>query len=117
MRNISFAITTKQFKNRSKTVTRRLGWKNLKVGELLQGVEKSQGLKKGEKIVKLGVIRVKGVCREELFNIDLPRYGESEVIKEGFPKMKPSEFVEMFCKANKCEPSVEITRIEFEYVD
>lgn len=116
MKNISFALTTQQFKNRSKTVTRRLGWKNLKVGELLQGVEKCQGLKKGEKIVKLGVIRVKSVCREDLFEIDLPRR-ESEVVKEGFPKMTAGEFVDMFCKANKCEPSVEVTRIEFEYVD
>ena len=35
MRNISFALTKQQFLDRTKTVTRRLGWKNLEVGTLL----------------------------------------------------------------------------------
>lgn len=35
---------------------------------------------------------------------------------EGFPKMTPEEFVEMFCEMNNCEPETEITRILFDYV-
>ena len=53
MRNMSFSLTTEQIRNRTKDVTRRLGWKNLKPGEHFRAVEKCQGLKKGEHIVKL----------------------------------------------------------------
>jgi hypothetical protein len=48
MRNISFSITRFQFCDRTKTVTRRLGWAKLKPGDVLMGVEKAMGLKKGE---------------------------------------------------------------------
>lgn len=50
MRNISFALTTPQFKSRSKDVTRRIGWWFLKPGDVVMGVEKGMGLKKGEKV-------------------------------------------------------------------
>jgi hypothetical protein len=66
MQNISFTLTTAQVRARSKTVTRRIGWENLKAGTLLCAVEKGQGLKKGERAKKLGVIRVTNVRREEL---------------------------------------------------
>ena len=56
MRMISFFLTTPQFKTRTKDVTRRPGWKNLKAGDRLQAVVKAQGLKLGEHPVKLGVI-------------------------------------------------------------
>lgn len=111
MRNISFAITTAQFKNRTKTVTRRNGWENLKVGEILMGVEKSQGLKRGEKIVHLGPIKVISVNREPLFAIT-----KSDVIKEGFPDWSPLQFCHMYMEANKCEAGKIVTRIEFEYL-
>lgn len=44
-RNISFALTTPQFRARTKWVTRRLGWLFLKPGDTLMGVEKGMGLK------------------------------------------------------------------------
>ena len=44
MRNISFSMTTEQVRRREKTVTRRLGWSDLKPGTILQAVEKAQGL-------------------------------------------------------------------------
>ncbi len=47
MKNISFALTTKQFLDGSKTVTRRLGWANLKPGEILMACEKCMGLGPG----------------------------------------------------------------------
>lgn len=117
MRNISFMLTTEQFRNRSKSVTRRMGWLNVKPGEVLMGVEKSQGLKKGEKIVQLGKIRV-STRREKLRAMrDDPVYGAKEVIREGFPQMSPAEFVEFFCRSHKgCTPETEVTRIEFEYL-
>lgn len=52
MKLMSFSMTTEAFERCEKTVTRRLGWWNLKPGELLQGVEQAQGLRKGEHVVK-----------------------------------------------------------------
>jgi len=122
MRNISFQLTTEQVKNRSKTVTRRLGWKNLKAGELLQACEKCMGLGKGGKINRLAVIRVVSVRREQLKSM-LPTktagsagYGMLEALKEGFPNLGGKGFVAMFCEHMKCKPRTKVTRIEFEYV-
>ena len=119
MRNISFSLTTEQIRNRTKTVTRRLGWKNLKPGDLLQGCVKCMGLKPGEKIQKLGVIRVVSVRREPLRRMDVePFYGMDEARKEGFIHNNSRAgwfFVRMFCKHMKCTPETEVTRIEFEY--
>ena len=49
-RNMSFMITTEQIKNRTKTVTRRLGWNFLKPGEVVNACEKCRGLKAGQKV-------------------------------------------------------------------
>ncbi len=111
MRNISFFLTTPQFLNGTKDVTRRIGWANLKPGELLQAVEKGQGLKAGQKATKLGVIRVKSVRREQLFKIT-----QEDVVREGFPDMLPGDFIRMFEEHNDCDARDVITRIEFEHV-
>jgi len=94
-----------------------MGWKNLKIGELIQAVEKCQGLKAGEKMKRLCVIRVTKLNRERLWELeDRIHGGEGELVKEGFPFMLPVQFMDMFCKANKCQPHATVTRIEFEYV-
>lgn len=115
-RQISFALTTPQFKNGTKTVTRRMGWLFLKPGDILMAVEKSQGLGKGGKVKTLGLIRVLHINRERLrLMIDDWRYGERECVKEGFPDMSTIEFVAFFCRTHKgCEPHSIVTRIEFE---
>lgn len=122
MRNISFAMTTPQFRDRTKTVTRRMGWASLKIGEVLCGVRKGQGLKRGEKIERLGKIRVLDVRREKLRRLtDDLDYGFAETEREGFPqyhpKNWPSEFVQFFCASHGCTPEDTVTRIEYEYVD
>ena len=115
-RNMSFQLTTDQFRNRTKTVTRRVGWWFLKPGDLLMGCEKCQGLQKEENINRLGLIRVVEVCREPLAVI--ATYGPEELEREGFPDMSPIEFIEMFVRTHKgCSPSTNVNRIEFEYVD
>lgn len=140
MRNISFALTTEQVRNRTKTVTRRIGWEFLKPGDLLQPVEKCQGLKKGGKIAKIGgPIRVVAVERQPLDTLltCYEMYANADLRREGFDPsmMSRREFVEMFCRTHRiptndgshaigggrsrsrpCEPSDEVTRIEFEYV-
>jgi len=117
MRNISFSLTTEQFKARTKTVTRRLGWLFLKEGDVLMGCEKCQGIKKGEKINRLGRIRVVSVSRERVDTMEDAHYGKDEARKEGFPEMDGTQFIFMFCRHMFCHPSDRVTRIEFEYLD
>jgi hypothetical protein len=119
MRNISFALTTPQFLARNKTVTRRNGWRKLKVGEVLCAVEKGQGLKRGEKVVRLGCIKVTDVRREPLRRLlDDADYGSAEVGREAFPEQSPSEFVEFFCRTHLgCTPDSEVTRIKYVFLD
>lgn len=111
---MSFALTEPQLMDGTKTVTRRVGWKNVKPGQLIQAVRKGMGLKKGEKAHKLCVIRVKAVSREPLF-LGISSNHE-DLKREGFPWMSPIEFVNFFCDANQCRHDTEVTRIEFERV-
>lgn len=114
MRLISFALTTKQFRNRTKTVTRRNGWWGiLKPGDQLMGCEKCMGLKKGERPVRLGVIEVISVRREPL----LAMFDEPEACaKEGFPDWDVQQFIDFYCDHNKVDARDDITRIEFRYL-
>lgn len=119
-RNISFALTTEQIRNRTKTVTRRLGWKNLKKGDILNACVKCMGLKKGEKPEKLCQIRVVAVRLERLSMMCervYKLYGKEEAKKEGFPQMDGAGFVDMFCANMMCDSETKVTRIEFEYLE
>jgi len=143
MRNMSFALTTEQIRNRTKTVTRRIGWTFLKPGDLIRPVEKCQGLKKGETVTPIGtaVLRVVSVRRECLGAL-LAEFdcGASEAAREGFGRKDNAgqDFVDFFCRTHRlespsppsldgnapmrwrsrpCTPDDEVTRIEFEYVD
>lgn len=114
MKNISFSLTTPQFLDKSKDVTRRLGWGDLKPGDRLMACEKCQGIKRGEKIVKLGEIVVVSVRHETLHRMITDKdYGKEEARREGFPHLTGAEFVAMFCKAMNCLRSQIVTRIEF----
>lgn len=118
MRNMSFMLTTEQIRNRTKTVTRRLGWDFLKPGDLIQAIEKGQGLQKGEKVNRLAVLRVESVRKERLDALHNYDVRDNELAKEGFPQMSAIEFESMFCAANRpCMPYWVINRIEFSYVD
>lgn len=117
MRNMSFALTTAQIKARTKSVTRRMHWQAATAGTLLCAVEKSQGLRPGEAIKRLTIIRVADRRREPLRRmIDDEAYGAAELMAEGFPDMTPAQFVDMFCDTHaKCTPDSKVTRIAFEY--
>lgn len=117
-RNLSFHLTTPQFLDGSKDVTRRLGWHHLKVGDVLCAIEKGQGLRRGEHVKKLGTIRVVDVRRELLQRmLDDAPYGLVEVRREGFPTNTPEWFVGFFCHSHKCWPFTEVARIEFVRMD
>ena len=112
MRNMSFKLTTESIRNRTKTVTRRLGWWFLKPGDLVMACVQCQGLKKGEKVEKIAPIRIKSTSAVWL---DRMKYGD--VTREGFPEMRAVDFVMMFCREMHCTPETIVNRIEFEYVD
>lgn len=111
MRNMSFSLTTPQFLDGSKTVTRRMGWRFLKGGEHVMAVEKGMGLKKGEKVKRLGEIVIVKATQGRLLYMK-----KTDLALEGFPKMTVAEFIVFFCKANKCNRFNFVTRIKFRRV-
>ncbi len=131
--NISFHLTLPQFRDRTKTVTRRLGWHGLVKAcargkrPIIKACENCHGLKAGEKMQMMGLIRVTSARFERLDKLlEFPDYGRREVIREGFPEMSHDEFVNFFIRAhaNKQKPTTKkttkktmIVRIEFEYLD
>jgi len=109
---MSFAMTTKQVRNQTKTVTRRFGWWFLKAGDIVQPVEKAMGLKKGEKIQKIGCpIRIISTRKEPLNAIT-----KEDVAREGFGSASAFWFVAMIRHHYRCAADKEINRIEFEYL-
>jgi len=111
-RNMSFFYTQEQIRNKTKTVTRRLGWNFLKPGDILNACVKCQGLKKGEKIEKICQIRVRQIYRQWLWQIT-----NDDVIKEGFPDMTTYQFVKMYRERMglSCGHAT-VNRIEFDYI-
>lgn len=114
MKRMSFALTTPQFKARTKDVTRRLGWEDVRPGQVIMGIEKGMGLKKGEKQVELGKIEVVSAWREQLQSVE--KWPANETVREGFPEMTAQQFIDMFCRHNGVQPTNVITRIEFKYL-
>jgi len=110
-RNMSFAITKPQIRRRSKTVTRRCGWDELRPGERFWAVEKVRGLKKGERIKRIALLECVSNTRVRLNLID-----QADVVREGFPELTPAAFVQMFCRHMKVKPTRTVNRIEFKYV-
>lgn len=108
MRSISFSLTEPQFLANAKTVTRRLGWKRLRVGDHLRVVRKAMGLKKGEHPVVLGEIEI-----TRIDDCPLDWITRADCRLEGFPEYTPEQFIVMFCREMKCKPDHFVRRIEF----
>lgn len=108
MRNMSFALTTAQLLDGTKTVTRRLGWKGLQPGDRFRAVRKAMGLRKGERVEALAECEVVSVRRESLAEIDA-----EDCAREGFPDLTPLDFVVMFAREMGCRLDAQVTRIEF----
>lgn len=122
MKNMSFALTTQQIKEGTKSVTRRQGWAQLKPGDYFQPVYKCMGLKKGEVVQALRPPLVVVSNRIEPLDrilLDL-EYGMVECVREGFgdhPVYRwPQNFIAFFCASHRgCTPETLINRIEFAY--
>lgn len=111
MKNMSFFMTTQQFIDGTKDVTRRFGWWNLKVGERVRAVKKAMGLKKGERMEALGIIEIVSTRREPLQHIT-----RDDCRREGFPDFEPQQFIEFLSQHYGVHPASVINRIEFKKV-
>ncbi|MGW5751280.1 hypothetical protein [Nocardia rhamnosiphila] len=109
---MSVSLTEPQVRDRSKTVTRRVGWTMLRPGDRLTLCRKVMG-RRGEPLVRIVDVEVLSTRREPLADITT-----TEVVAEGFPQMTPGEFIEFFCATHRgCRPETEVTRIEWRYLD
>lgn len=111
---MAFSLTTDQIRKGTKTVTRRMGWQKLKPGQEFCAIVKGMGLKPGEKVVRLAILRCVSNRCEPLANMLTEK---DAAAKEGFPDWSPHQFAAFFCKTHTgCTPHTKIQRIEFEYV-
>ena len=110
--NMSFSHTTEQIINRTKTVTRRLGWRKLRPGCRVWAVKKAMGLRPGEKVERLALLEVVGNRREALLDVT-----DEDVAREGFPEMSREDFIGLFLRINPTMTRFQrVSRIEFKYV-
>jgi hypothetical protein len=119
MRRMSFSHTAPQVRERLKTVTRRVGWRFLKPNDLILAVEKARGLKKGEPVRALAVLRILDVRVEPLSRLVRDAsYAEDELPREGFPCWSRDDFITQFLRTHRHTTiDTDVTRIEFEYVE
>lgn len=112
-RLMAVSLTEQQVRDRTKTVTRRAGWRMLRAGHQLTLCRKVMGRKRGEPLERIVNVEVVSVRRERLDAIT-----PADVIAEGFPGMSPAEFVEFFCGTHRrCRPDTEVSRIEWRYLE
>jgi len=113
MRNMSFSLTTEQYRRGLKTETLRRGWKFLKPGDRFMGVEKAMGLKKGEKLQRMH-------AAECISNVptpmDLEHITPENVKAEGFPNLSPEAFLEFLKEELGVTPGEVLNRITFKHI-
>jgi hypothetical protein len=112
-RLMAVPLTETQVRERTKTVTRRVGWGMLSPGDQLVLCRKVMGRRRGETVERIALVEVVSMRREPLDAIT-----ESDVAAEGFPQMTPGQFVSFFCGTHRgCVPDTEVTVIEWRYLD
>lgn len=113
-RLMSVSLTEQAVRDRTKTVTRRLGWRFLKPGARLTLCRKVMGRRLGEPLVKLAEVEVVDVRREPLAWI---HRDPGEPAREGLPHLTTEGFVAFFCSHMRCTQADMVTRIEWTYLD
>lgn len=117
-RLMSVFLTEAAVVARTKTVTRRLGWRHAHPGMPLTLCRKVMGRfhrdEDGnlEPLVRLAEVMVVNARREQLNEVT-----DEDVVREGFPDMDAAAFVAFFCEHMHCEPDEFVTRIEWRYLD
>lgn len=127
-RLMSVAYTEAQVLDRTKTVTRRLGWRFAEPGQRVVLCRKVMGRKPGEPLHRLVAVELRSVRRESLGLLNglldptehglAATYAHDEVAREGFPGMDPGAFVNrFFCAAQGIRPDAEVARIRWSYLE
>jgi hypothetical protein len=112
-RLMAVSLTEQRVRDRSKTVTRRTGWRMLQPGDRLTLCRKVMGRRTGEPLDRIATVEITSVRREPLNAVTA-----ADVAAEGFPQMTPAEFVSFFCATHHgCLPGTEVTRIQWRYLD
>lgn len=114
---MSVTLTEQGVVDRRKTVSRRLGWVFLNVGDRLTLCRKVMGRRRAdgriEPLIRLAEVEVIDVRREPL-NAITP----ADVRAECVPGVDtPNQFVAFFRLHMRCNSDDEITRIQWRYVD
>lgn len=110
-RLMSVSLTEAAVRDRSKTVTRRLGWVFAKPGDRLTLCRKVMGRSAGEPLVRIAEVEIVDVRREPLFDIT-----PEDVAREGFPGWTPDQFMSFFRDGLNAGPMTVVTRIEWRYL-
>lgn len=111
-RLMAVSLTEQQVRHRTKTVTRRVGWRMLRVGDRLTLCKKVMGRRRGEPLDRITDVEVTCIRLERLDAIT-----PDDITAEGFPGMTVGEFVAFFCSSHRgCTPETEITRIQWRYI-
>jgi hypothetical protein len=110
---MSVALTEAAVRDRSKTVTRRLGWTFLKPGDRLTLCRKVMGRKAGEPLVRIAEVEVVDVRRERLSAMT-----DDDVAREAVDILATTAagWVRWFAYTMRCPEDAEVTRIEWRYL-
>jgi hypothetical protein len=112
-RLMAVSLTGPQVRDWTKTVTRRTGWRMLRVGDQLILCRKVMGRRKGDPLKRIATVEVTSPRHERLDLITA-----ADVAAEGFPQMTPAEFVVFYCATHHgCDAATEVTRIEWRYLN
>lgn len=115
---MSVSRTADAVRDRSKTVTRRLGWLFLKPGDRLTLCRKVMGRKPGEPLDRLAEVEVISVRREPLSAItdaDVEREGV-DVALEVAGRTEAEAWASWFAWTMGCSVDDDVTRIEWRYL-
>lgn len=119
-RLMSVSHTEAAVRDRTKTVTRRLGWRFLKPGDRLTLCRKVMGRAKGEPINRIVDVEVVSVRRERLSaiaNEDVEREGGHQLALDDAGRSPADAFASWFAWAMHCHVDDEVTRIEWRYLE
>jgi len=110
-RLMAVSLTEAAVRDRTKTVTRRLGWLFAKPGDRITLCRKVMGRRAGDPLVRIAEVEIVDVRREPLYAVT-----DDEVRAEGFPLWTASQFVSWYAAKMGISPLDLVTRIEWRYV-
>lgn len=123
---MSVSHTEAAVRDRTKTVTRRLGWRALKPGDHLTLCRKVMGRRPGEPLLRIAEVEVVSVGREWLTDItseDVSREGVAPEVyaplDEHAPTCRtcgPLAWAEWFARTMRVPLLTNVTRIEWRYL-